>query len=406
MVASKSLDSEKASQSAQFQRRLLVVFLVVTANITATAPVVLLLGDFRWLFGMIVVGSIIVSILGLFLTDAPGPRYPCLLEYVFGWLGATCPPAFVSILWLTLYISIIAIGYVARRVAPISFDTHTSALWISGILATVLGVFSLLFNDWNLSGQLFPPGMGAKSAFDDLLSKGRGQVWRTIRLPASVAVMCLIIAVFQVAFGGIPEAVPWFSVIVLEISFIVVGLPLWMDNATPGRSDEVGIVDNVARLFETAGFEVETNPKTKNANEVFELGPIDLYLRINNGPSALCIVRLAPIDDLEIERWLAELTRASWIFGAAQVIPDSKLHLVIVLIADAECDGSQTTCDKQDGIWVLRIPKSAVLRILNEAAVDAKPQQKAQTLLGLSVWLGEKYMLDDRPRVDEVQHAG
>lgn len=403
MVTYELSGSRNGSETPQYWPRFLVVFLVATANIAALAPVVLALGNLDWLLVMMV-GAFAVSAFGLLFTGAPGSRHPGLWEPMFGWFGATALPALVSIAWPILYLIVIAVANGVAGVFAVSINTYSIALWISGILAGAFGCFFLLVNDLNLSAQLFPSGIGAKSAFDDFQNKQRGKLTWAVGL--LVAILLLITALILTLFGNSGFWF-WVFVIVLEMYLLLAGGYLWFRNAIPGRSDEVvSAVDSVARLFEVAGFEVETYAEAMTGNMVFDLGPIFIYVRINDGSTALCIVKLMPIDDSDIETCMADLTRASWVLGATPNSLDSKLYLVLALVINAEGGDSQPSCDKQDGIWVLRIANSDVGGILNAAAVDAKRKQRAQSLLGLSVWLGNMYVPDDGPEVDEVHHGG
>jgi hypothetical protein len=371
--------ADQPTRSIRVNRLALVLLTIIGVNV-GLVPVVLFLGRPRLLL-YVAAASVLGTVFAFLLLQSGRPTpsatsSPRLLEFLLGGLSAVYLPAaggfFSLVVYWLVYGGAWLVGLLLRwfgleaQVIPDSIAYYPTA-----VLAVLLGLGS----GWgieHLQQQLYPDVAGVRSAFYDLIFRGRR---RLVGCTAGAVLFFGAALAFFLA-RGVSGRWPF---MLLQGYLLIVSMSLYLVGETPARPSSA--TDAVESMFRAAGYDITVSPRTGDGAIDPLLANVDL-LAHREGRAFAVQVKTQSVD------WTAasSLQTAGWTLddvGEKLGLTAQKVEPLIVLVG-AEPDESLRAFSEQEALRVERISSADLVMIRAERGNEDRLRGLARDYLGLS----------------------
>lgn len=362
--------------------KLALLLLTWLGVIVGLAPVALFLGRPRLLLYIAGASALSAVFYGLLLQESAetsATSSPSAVEFLLGGLSAVYLPAAGGIVSLVVYWVVygaawlvgVLIGWfrLEAQVVPQSIAYYPTV-----VLAVLFGVGSGV-GVGQLRRQLYPDIAGVKSAFYDLISRGRRRLWTTAAALVSGVALALLL---------VRETTGTWPYILLQVHLCILSLPLSIAGGVPSRTTSA--IRAIEKLLTAAGYHTVLAPRTGDAAIDPLLANVDLIAH-DDERAFVVQVKTRELSPSRVD-WTAasSLQTAAWTLGGVSQkldLTSKKVEPLMVLVG-VKPDESQSlrAFSKEESVGVVDISSEDLAQILR--ADDPEDlRELAQRHLGL-----------------------
>lgn len=331
--------------------RAAIVFAITVATLVGFAPATLVLGRLQWLVVLTALAGLTAT-LTLRKYSTTATEKPTMLEFILAGVGAVFPMALTGLVWLFL-------DWVIYRLLLLLRVSHAGSIAFWSTLPVAVVLTLVYSNGMEIAKYLYSETAGTKSAYYPLIAQRRTSLMR------GVITLVAILVVVSALFLGTGHVNTWFCVF-LELYLFVVGIAVLPENATSQVIAEHGRLNQIAKVFEIAGYEVERFPRTGKTEIDPLLSNLDLLTR--KGDDCFAIEVKTKTEDAESAGWkiVSGLNTGAWALSDARNLPQQQIRALLMLV-DVRADKSLGLVRRQESALVVSVTGEELDQLVRDA---------------------------------------
>ena len=374
--------SQEETQAKTGRINLPILFLTNFVFITIGFLPVALLLDRIWVsysLGLVGAFFFVLSIRGF---RPKVPYSPSFTEYMMLGFEMIFFPAATGLFWMLAYFILYGLIWGINYLLGF-FDLHlvwnigSTAFWITFPIATLTYITIEYFDAETSINKLCPETAGLRSAYYPLYTQNQtGFIIGVITFLLLLIVPTVVVVVYT-------SWNPVYLYIYLEIILFIGGTASIATDTSETQTTQ-DQVSAVAKLYKTAGFEVEERPRTQDPKVDPLLKDLDLAASKSNDNYFVQVISSSESEEEIDYNSLLTLTESSFTLSEQRDINLDTIKKQIVLIDKPASDRLKQVSSNL-GIDVVELNSDILNETINYDPTDIKSQQSAKRLLENSI---------------------